>query len=122
MRCVSPYTSGGGNSYTERLFKYDQIGKLSDETARDTIAEPAKDLGVDYEEQAIMGILKWSQGYPFFIQELCNTVWEYTERDLISLENVERVIATFLKNLDDNFSKSDMSAVQKRSMTFCLQW
>ena len=60
VRCVSPYTSGGGNSYTERLFKYDQIGKLSDETARDTIAEPAKDLGVDYEEQAIMGILKWS--------------------------------------------------------------
>ena len=84
--------------------------------------EPAKNLGVDYEEQAIVEILKWSQGYPFFIQELCNTVWEYTERDLISLENVERVIATFLKNLDDNFSKSDMSAVQKRSMTFCLQW
>lgn len=109
---------GEVKSYTERLFKYEQIGKLSDEAARDAIAEPAKDLGVDYEEQAIMEILKWSQGYPFFIQELCNTVWEYTEKDLISLEDVERVIATFLKNLDDNFFQIRYERCTKKEHDF----
>lgn len=80
--------------------------------------EPAKNLGVDYEEQAIVEILKWSQGYPFFIQELCKTVWEYTEKDSISLEDVERMIAIFPKSSDDNFFRIRYERCTKKVYDF----
>ena len=98
-------TLGEVKSYAERLFTYVPVAELSQEAASEAIVEPARELHVMYEEEAVEEIKKWSQGYPFFIQELCDTVWEYTDKEIISKADVEHVIPTFLGNLDRGFFK-----------------
>lgn len=94
---------GDVKSYAERLFDYVEIAELSHDEARKAITHPAEDMGVTFEPSAVDVVIKWSKGYPFFIQELCNTIWEYTDRDIIECGDVERIIPTFLENLDKSF-------------------
>lgn len=96
---------GEVKSYSERLFQYLEVGELSAESAREAIEEPAKQLGVEYTEQAVQEIVRWTKGYPYFIQELCSVVWEYTGGKVIEFDEVERLVPTFLEHLDKSFFK-----------------
>lgn len=94
---------GEVKSYAERLFNYVPVAQLTDSAAGDAIMIPAKTLGVDYTEGAVQEIIRWSKGYPFFIQELCNIVWDYTDKSVIERGDVERIIPTYLSHLDESF-------------------
>ncbi|MDO5417292.1 MAG: ATP-binding protein [Lachnospiraceae bacterium] len=94
---------GEVKTYSERLFKFEPVAELSKEDAKKAIVEPAAAFDVAYTEDAVAEIIRWSKGYPFFIQKLCNTVWEYTEKSEIDKSDVERVIPTFLDELDKSF-------------------
>ena len=96
---------GEVKSYSERLFKYYQIDRLSADDAEAAIINPAKEFNVVYDRAAIYKIIQLTKGYPYFIQELCSTVWEYSETEIIQLSDVERVVATFLSQLDESFFK-----------------
>ena len=96
---------GEVKSYSERLFKYYQIDRLSADDAEAAIINPAKVFNVVYDSAAIYKIIQLTKGYPYFIQELCSTVWEYSETEIIQLSDVERVVATFLSQLDESFFK-----------------
>ena len=96
---------GEVKSYSERLFKYYQIDRLSADDAEAAIINPAKEFNVVYDSAAIDKIIQLTKGYPYFIQELCSTVWEYSETEIIQLSDVERVVATFLSQLDESFFK-----------------
>lgn len=109
---------GEVKSYAERLFKYEPIAELTDEDACKAIIEPAKKLGVTYTAEAVEEILKWSKGYPFFVQELCNTVWENAETDEIELTDVEAVISIFLNHLDESFFKMRYERCTKKEHDF----
>lgn len=109
---------GEVKSYAERLFKYEPIAALTDEDASEAIVEPAKKLGVSYTEEAIREILRWTKGYPYFVQELCNTVWEYSDTEEIEFSDVERVIATFLNHLDESFFKMRYERCTKKEHDF----
>lgn len=111
-------TLGEVKSYAERLFTYVPVAELSQEAASEAIVEPARELHVMYEEEAVEEIKKWSQGYPFFIQELCDTVWEYTDKEIISKADVEHVIPTFLGNLDRGFFKVRYDRCTKKEHDF----
>jgi len=88
---------GEVKSYTERLFVFEEIAELPEAAAREAIIKPAEDFGVQYEENAVKEILKWTKGYPYFIQEFCNIIWEYTEKDIIEKSDIEHVTSTFLE-------------------------
>ncbi len=109
---------GEVKSYAERLFKYEPIAALTDEDAREAIVEPAKKLGVSYTEEAIREILRWTKGYPYFVQELCDTVWEYSDTEEIEFSDVERVMATFLNHLDESFFKMRYERCTKKEHDF----
>ena len=96
---------GEVKSYSERLFKYYQIDRLSADDAEAAIINRAKEFNVVYDSAAIYKIIQLTKGYPYFIQELCSTVWEYSETEIIQLSDVERVVATFLSQLDESFFK-----------------
>ena len=96
---------GEVKSYSERLFKYYQIDRLSADDAEAAIINPAKEFNVVYDSAAIYKIIQLTKGYPYFIQELCSTVWEYSETEIIQLSDVERFVATFLSQLDESFFK-----------------
>ena len=109
---------GEVKSYSERLFQYIEVAELSDHAATDAIVKPAAELGVQYEEEAVEEIKEWSKGYPFFIQELCNTIWEETESEIIKKSDVERVIPVFLDKLDKGFFKIRYDRCTKKEHDF----
>lgn len=63
-------------SYSERLFSYKRIGSLADDEAKAAIITPVKSSGVTYTEDAISEIIAITKNYPFFIQQLCQILFE----------------------------------------------
>lgn len=94
-------------SYSERLFRFEEIDALSEQDAKDAITKPAEQLGVRYAEDAVNRIIKETKGYPYFIQELCSAVWNSfdSEKGVIAKSNVENAISQFYENLDSGFYK-----------------
>ncbi len=109
---------GEVKTYSERLFKFVSVAQLSEGDARQAIVNPAADAGVSYTEDAVAVILKWTKGYPFFIQEFCATVWEFTDKEIVEKEDVERVVNTFLARLDESFFRVRFEHCTKKEHDF----
>lgn len=92
-------------TYSERLFLYKEIGSLTDEQSRKAIEEPAKKFDVTYSEDAIRKIIEITKGYPFFIQQLCQIVYQKAEEKTIQSQDVEGVNHDFFESLDNGFFK-----------------
>ena len=92
-------------SYSERLFLYKEIGSLSDEQSRKAIEEPARRFGISYAEEAIDEIIKVTKGYPFFIQQMCQIVYNNTDDVQIQCEHVKNNMDEFFRMLDVGFFK-----------------
>lgn len=95
--------AGDAKSYAERLFRFPQIGSLSDSDARKAIAEPAAAEGVDFDEAALRLAVEVTQGYPYFIQELGYQVWEVAEGEHITRSDVEIAREAYEAKLDTSF-------------------
>ncbi len=61
--------AGDAKSYAERLFKFPEIGKLSDADARRALSEPAQQEGVTFMADALDLAVDVTGGYPYFIHE-----------------------------------------------------
>lgn len=108
-------------SYAERIFIYEEVGRLSDDEARAAIAEPAASLGVAYEDGALSSIVKTSQGYPYFIQEFCSAIWEHIENCAVITENmVDASKKIFFDRLDVGFFAARMSRCSRAERAFML--
>lgn len=92
-------------SYSERLFLYQEIGTLSNEQAKLAIEEPAKRLGISYSNEATDKIIEITKGYPFFIQQLCQIIFQRTENEVIQPADVDQAIELFFSTLDSGFFK-----------------
>lgn len=92
-------------NYSERLFIYQEIGSLNAEQAAEAITEPAKKFDVSYTDRAVKRIIEITKGYPFFIQQLCQIVYQKNDGTIIDLEVVEDVVEEFFKSLDNGFFK-----------------
>lgn len=75
--------TGKARSYAERLFHFEEIGKLSDADAKKAIQEPVKGEGVAIAKNALAEIVKASQGYPYFLQEWGAHTWNEAKRSPI---------------------------------------
>lgn len=97
-------TVGEACSYSERLFRFEQVGALTDDEAASAICEPAKDFGVVYTEDAVKKIVAVTSGYPYFIQEFCNVVWRsLDEKKEIGISAVNQAEPIFYEVLDAGF-------------------
>lgn len=95
--------TGRAKSYAERLFDFPEIGPLPPEAASLAIAKPARDAGVDYEQEALQRVIQETHGYPYFLQEWGKHVWDTAEQSPITLEDVEKASASATIALDENF-------------------
>ena len=103
-------------SYSERLFYYKTVDNLSKEDAEQAIVNPVKKIKVEYKREAIDKIIDITKGYPFFIQQLCEVVFNNTE-GVITDYDVEIAIEEYYKVLDTGFYKvrySRFSAGEKK--------
>lgn len=93
-------------SYSERLFLYKEVDSLSYEQSKKAIIEPIKNFKINYSDEAIEKIIVLTKGYPFFIQQLCQIVYENTDGFLITGQDIEKCQAEFLKELDTGFFRT----------------
>ena len=92
-------------SYSERLFIYKEIGSLNEEQVKKAIEIPADKFKVHYEEAAVEKIIDVTKGYPFFVQQFCQIIYNNAEEELITLRDVENSIEEFYQVLDNGFFK-----------------
>lgn len=92
-------------SYSERLFLYKEIGALTEEQSKKAIVVPAQKFGVTYDDEAIQEIISVTKGYPFFIQQMCQIVYQNTNEKNICIKDVKDSIEEFLNVLDTGFFK-----------------
>lgn len=96
-------TMGDTKSYTERLFEFIEIDSLSDMSVKAAITIPAEELNVHYTQEAVTKIVDITKGYPYFIQEMCNTIWENHNTREIDLDTVCMNIEQTNAKLDSGF-------------------
>jgi len=92
-------------SYSERLFLYKEIGSLTDEQSKKAIEIPASKFGITYSNEAIRKIISITNGYPFFIQQMCQIVYKNINDKKIESGHVEENIHEFFETLDVGFFK-----------------
>jgi AAA ATPase domain len=98
-----PRLAGEAKSYAERLFKFPQIGRLSDDQARAALAEPAKSLGVEFEPEALTAVVEFTEGYPYFLQEYGNALWDQIDAPPVTVADVSLAQASVEAKLDGGF-------------------
>jgi hypothetical protein len=98
-----PALIGDAESYAERLFRYPVIGSLDRAAAEQALTEPALDLGVSYQREALNLAVDYTEGYPFFIQEMGSFVWRTAKDSPITAAEVRRAIAPLEHELDEHF-------------------
>ena len=93
-------------SYSERLFLYTEIDSLNFEQSKKAIEEPVKKFEITYTDEAIEKIIDITKGYPFFIQQLCQIVYNRTDNKTIQESDIEQSINEFFERLDVGFFRS----------------
>jgi hypothetical protein len=98
-----PRLAGEAKSYSERLFRFPQIGELDARDARDALVLPAADLNVGFEAPAVDFMVAYTQGYPYFLQEYGRIVWDETSASPVTLNDVESLLPLVEAGLDESF-------------------
>ncbi len=76
-------------SYAERLYDIRAVGPLDDEAQRLAVTEPARELGVEYDDEALDRLATLAGGYPFFVQTHAKHAWDRAVESPISGLDVE---------------------------------
>jgi hypothetical protein len=89
--------------YSERLFEYFPLGRLSDAAARAALVLPAARNGVEIDEAGIELVLRAADGYPYFIQEYGRVVWDEAGSSPITAAAVAEALPVAQEILDEEF-------------------
>ncbi|WP_178863492.1 ATP-binding protein [Thiomicrorhabdus cannonii] len=110
---------GQAKSYAERLFEFVQIGALEREAAIQAIVIPLKQESAQIEQDAVLEIIKQTQGYPYFIQEWGKHVWDLAYNSPIMKRDVMAATDVALAGLDESFFRvrfDRLTPAEKRYM------
>ncbi|HEY5245805.1 MAG TPA: ATP-binding protein [Acidimicrobiales bacterium] len=77
--------------YADRLFEYRELGRLRDPEAHVALIKPAAILGMDFQKDAALDVVRLSAGYPYFLQEYGRELWNVAETSPITMSDVDEV-------------------------------
>lgn len=108
MSGLPPLTSHllKARSYSERMFRGEEIGSLGADDARSAFAGPLIGTGVEASDQLVARVLETVQGYPYFIQLWGAELWDAADQSGVRvftpdlLDAVEHLI---YRRLDRDF-------------------
>lgn len=98
-----PELAGEAKSYSERLFKFPHIGRLSESDARRALEDPARHQGVEFAPEATDLVVRYTEGYPYFIQEFGKAVWDLADGPHITPEDATAAVVVVEDKLDSSF-------------------
>ena len=71
-----PAVLSASKSYSERLFRYQRIDRLTRGEADRALTAPAAEEDAAYDDDALAAMYAATGGYPYFIQAYGKTVWD----------------------------------------------
>ncbi|GAA5114424.1 ATP-binding protein [Alloalcanivorax gelatiniphagus] len=83
-----PAVLSASKSYSERLFRYQRIDRLSRESADRALEAPAADEDAAYDPDALAAMYDATGGYPYFIQAYGKAVWDLAPQSPITAADV----------------------------------
>ncbi|GAB3854835.1 ATP-binding protein [Nocardioides maradonensis] len=83
-----PAVLSASKSYSERLFSYQRIDRLSREAADRALAAPAAEEDAEYEPAALAAMYEATGGYPYFIQAYGKAAWDLAPRSPITADDI----------------------------------
>ncbi len=83
-----PAVLSASKSYSERLFRYQRIDRLSREAADQALVAPARDEGATYDDDALAAMYAATGGYPYFVQAYGKAVWDVAPSSPITAADV----------------------------------
>ena len=95
--------AGRAKSYSERLFEFVEVDKLSPDDARLALCLPAEKEDVRFEDVAVAEVLAQTQGYPYFLQEWGKHCWDVAEASPINLADARTASERAIAELDASF-------------------
>ncbi|MFT4122696.1 MAG: ATP-binding protein [Microbacteriaceae bacterium] len=93
-------------SYTERLFTFEPIRHLDESIATAALTEPAAGEEVSWEADAVALIVDRSSGYPYFLQQFGQDVWNTATASPITVADARAGVATGRAALDNGFFRA----------------
>ena len=114
--------AGEAKSYSERLFKFPEIGRLSIDDATTALQDPASEQGVTFTDDALVAAYEATGGYPYFIQELGYAAWPLADDNVVTSEDIADAERVFEAKLDASFFRvrldrtSDLERAYLRAM------
>ncbi len=112
--------AGEAKSYAERLFTYEQIGKLTPEKSREALVLPAEEEGVRFETEAVDLILRETEGYPFFLQVWGSYAWDVARQSPITVADARRASEKSIASLDSGFFKVRTDRLTARQLEYVV--
>ncbi|WP_130014373.1 ATP-binding protein [Serinicoccus sediminis] len=83
-----PAVLSASKSYSERLFRYTRIDRLSREQAERALQLPAEDEDATWSPEALSAMYAATGGYPYFLQAYGKEVWDLAPESPITAEDV----------------------------------
>jgi type II secretory pathway predicted ATPase ExeA len=90
-------------TYAERMFTVADLGPLTPEQVVQAVVEPAREIGVQWTNDATDAITDLSDGYPFFVQTWAYHTWNAAMDEPISAADVQRGSPAASRTLDMSF-------------------
>ncbi|MEV4600405.1 ATP-binding protein [Amycolatopsis sp. NPDC049253] len=84
-----PAVLSASKSYSERLFRYARIDRLSREDADFAVMAPIEREEAGIEPEALDALFDASGGYPYFIQAYGKAAWDAAPADPITVKDVQ---------------------------------
>ena len=95
--------TGKAKTYAERLFEFQEIGPLKDTDARAAIKGPIERTGASIDEDALLKLVKSTEGYPYFLQEWGLHAWNHAQTSRITIKDVQEAERAAIIVLDQSF-------------------
>jgi hypothetical protein len=83
-----PAVLSASKSYSERLFSYQRIDRLSRSESDQALTAPAAEEEAAYDADALAAMYDATGGYPYFIQAYGKAVWDLAPRSPITAQDV----------------------------------
>jgi len=83
-----PAVLSASKSYSERLFRYQRIDRLTREAADRALVAPAAEEDGAFTDEALAQMYVATGGYPYFIQAYGKAVWDVAPRSPINVDDV----------------------------------
>jgi hypothetical protein len=98
-----PALTGEAKTYAERMFVRAPLGALPIEAARVALTDPARAQDVRWDDDALKLAVTYTEGYPYFLQEVGRWAWRQGGGDCITRADIEIAIPLAEEELDEGF-------------------